>query len=33
MRYIQKLLGHKNTKTTEIYTHINKSISLALKIH
>jgi site-specific recombinase XerD len=22
LRYIQKILGHKSTKTTEIYTHI-----------
>jgi len=26
--YIQKLLGHKSSKTTEIYTHVsNKSIA------
>ena len=24
LRYIQKLLGHKSSKTTEIYTHITK---------
>jgi len=25
LRYIQKLLGHKSSKTTEIYTHITKA--------
>ena len=24
LRYIQKILGHKSLKTTEIYTHITK---------
>ena len=24
MRYIQKNLGHKSSKTTEIYTHVTK---------
>lgn len=31
LRYIQELLGHKNSKTTEIYTHVSKK-DLA-KIH
>jgi site-specific recombinase XerD len=31
LRYIQSLLGHKSTKTTEIYTHISKAHSSKIK--
>ena len=31
IRYIQRLLGHKNLKTTEIYTHVTKTGLLKIK--
>ena len=31
LRYIQVLLGHKSTKTTEIYTHVATNIFLQIK--
>ena len=30
-RYIQKLLGHGSSKTTEIYTHVNKKSLVNIK--
>lgn len=31
IRYIQKLLGHSNLRTTEIYTHVSKNNLMNIK--
>ena len=31
LRYIQEILGHKSSKTTEIYTHVSKASLTSIK--
>jgi site-specific recombinase XerD len=31
LRYIQEILGHKSSKTTEIYTHVSKASLASIK--
>ncbi|MGE4274249.1 MAG: tyrosine-type recombinase/integrase [Desulfitobacterium sp.] len=31
LRYIQEILGHKSSKTTEIYTHVTKKDILRIR--
>ncbi|MGA2408696.1 MAG: tyrosine-type recombinase/integrase [Bacteroidales bacterium] len=31
IRYIQELLGHKSTRTTEIYTHVSRRNLFAIR--
>ena len=33
LQYIQELLGHKSSKTTEIYTHVSNKDIGRLKVH
>ena len=32
LRYIQELLGHNSSRTTEIYTHVSKKKMITLEI-